>query len=76
MTGDPRQTHVMEQFTALVLDIAQAVGGYYETLVEKGVPEEKAWEAAQDIQERIFRGEFDEAEDFVERLREAERDDP
>ncbi|MFW6084879.1 MAG: hypothetical protein ACODAA_06670 [Gemmatimonadota bacterium] len=65
----------MEQFTALVLDIARALGQAYASLIEAGVPADFAKEIVERMEQRIFRGEFDEAEDYVRRIREGGTDE-
>lgn len=55
MTLDPRIAHQLEQLAAAARDAAREVNAYYRRLVdEEGMPEERAWELAVRLEERLL----------------------
>lgn len=54
MTLDPREIHLLEQFTGTSREISSILAGYKKSLIENGFSETEAWVLVQRMEERLM----------------------
>lgn len=59
----PRQTHLMEQFQAMMRDLGSSLGAYREELLKAGFTEAQAYEMVRKIEGEIVGGAMADAEE-------------
>lgn len=67
MTLNPREIHAIEQFGALLREVARALAAYREELVASGMDPAEAFALVQRLEERLLSEGFDIAEHALKR---------